>query len=90
MIAIQELAIGSNSKLNVQFNSRPWGAPGCNGETYSDRGYQATWDVTRAQPGTQVSSLITQAARSPIPLATALPRSTLKSFSLRLNRCCRA
>src|SRR5262245_42498448 len=52
MIAIQELAIGSNSKLNVQFNSRPWGAVGCNGETYSDRGYQATWDVTRAQPGT--------------------------------------
>jgi monoamine oxidase len=51
MIAIQELAMGSNSKLNVQFDSRPWGALRCNGETYSDRGYQATWDVTRAQPG---------------------------------------
>jgi monoamine oxidase len=52
MIAIQELAMGSNSKLNVQFNSRIWAPLGCNGETYSDRGYQATWDVTRAQPGT--------------------------------------
>jgi len=51
MIAIQELAMGSNSKLNVQFDSRPWSALRCNGETYSDRGYQATWDVTRAQPG---------------------------------------
>ena len=51
MIAIQELAMGSNSKLNVQFDSRPWGALRCNGETYSDRGYQASWDVTRAQPG---------------------------------------
>ena len=51
MIAIQELAMGSNSKLNLQFDSRPWGALRCNGETYSDRGYQATWDVTRAQPG---------------------------------------
>jgi monoamine oxidase len=51
MIALQELAIGSNSKLNLQFDSRPWGALECNGETYSDRGYQATWDVTRAQPG---------------------------------------
>jgi len=50
MIAIQELAMGSNSKLNVQFDSRPWVALRCNGETYSDRGYQATWDVTRAQP----------------------------------------
>lgn len=52
MIAIQELAMGSNSKLNLQFNTRRWAALGCNGETYSDRGYQATWDVTRAQPGT--------------------------------------
>jgi monoamine oxidase len=52
MMAIQELGMGSNSKLNVQFDSRLWGALGCNGETYSDGGYQATWDVTRAQPGT--------------------------------------
>ena len=51
MIAIQELAMGSNSKLNVQFNSRTWAPLRCNGETYSDRGYQATWDVTRSQPG---------------------------------------
>jgi len=51
MIAIQELAMGSNSKLNLQFNARRWAQLGCNGETYSDRGYQATWDVTRAQPG---------------------------------------
>jgi monoamine oxidase len=51
MTAIQELEMGSNSKLNVQFNSRPWATLGCNGETYSDRGYQATWEVTRAQPG---------------------------------------
>jgi monoamine oxidase len=51
MIAIQELAMGSNSKLNVQFESRPWVALRCNGETYSDRGYQASWDVTRARPG---------------------------------------
>ena len=51
MIAIQELAMGSNSKLNVQFNSRTWAPLRCNGETYSDRGYQATWEVTRNQPG---------------------------------------
>jgi monoamine oxidase len=51
MIAIQELAMGSNSKLNLQFNARRWAQLRCNGETYSDRGYQATWEVTRAQPG---------------------------------------
>ncbi len=50
--AIAELAMGTNSKLNLQFNSRPWTALGCNGETYSDRGYQASWEVTRGQAGT--------------------------------------
>ena len=50
--AITELGMGTNSKLNVQFSRRVWETLGNNGNTYSDRGYQATWDVTRAQPGT--------------------------------------
>ena len=49
--AIREQGMGTNSKLHLQFNSRPWRALGFNGETYSDRGYQSTWEVTRAQPG---------------------------------------
>jgi len=51
-IAIRELAMGTNSKLHVQFNRRLWNPLGCNGATYSDRGYQSTWEVTRAQAGT--------------------------------------
>jgi len=53
--AIQELGRGHNGKLQLQFNSRlwntsgPWGLSG--GSTYADTGYQASWDVTRAQPG---------------------------------------
>ena len=49
--AIQELGMGTNSKIHVQFKSRFWRDQGCNGETYSDRGYQNTWEVSRAQPG---------------------------------------
>jgi len=49
--AIAQLGMGSNSKLNVQFSSRVWEQLGNNGNTYADTGYQATWDVTRAQPG---------------------------------------
>jgi monoamine oxidase len=52
MTAINELAMGSNTKLNVQFNKRHWISLGCAGDTYSDTGYQATWETTRAQPGT--------------------------------------
>ena len=51
-IAINELALGTNSKVHLQFNSRFWRDQGCTGETYSDRGYQNTWEVTRAQAGT--------------------------------------
>jgi monoamine oxidase len=49
--AISELGMGTNSKLHVQFRNRHWQSLDCNGETYSDRGYQNTWEVTRTQPG---------------------------------------
>jgi monoamine oxidase len=50
--AINEQGMGTNSKVHLQFKSRFWNDQGCNGETYSDRGYQNTWEVTRAQDGT--------------------------------------
>jgi monoamine oxidase len=49
--AIREQGMGTNSKLHLQFSSRVWRPQGFNGETFSDRGYQNTWEVTRAQPG---------------------------------------
>lgn len=52
MIAIRELAMGTNSKLNVQFNRRSWRELGNNGDTCSDTGCQVTWEVSRGQPGT--------------------------------------
>jgi monoamine oxidase len=51
-LAIRELGMGTNSKLNVGFKTRHWRSLGCNGDTYADTGYQATWEVSRAQPGT--------------------------------------
>ncbi len=51
LLAIREQGMGTNSKLNVQFRRRHWSDLGSNGETYTDTGYQCTWDVTRAQPG---------------------------------------
>lgn len=50
--AIQQLGMGTNSKLHVQFKKRFWNALGNQGDTYADTGYQNTWEVTRAQPGT--------------------------------------
>jgi monoamine oxidase len=52
MRAINELGMGTNSKMHVGFKSRFWRALGCNGETYADTGYQNTWEVSRGQGGT--------------------------------------
>jgi monoamine oxidase len=52
MIAINELAMGTNSKLHLQFVRRHWNELGNTGDTYADTGYQNTWEVTRAQAGT--------------------------------------
>jgi monoamine oxidase len=49
--AIEELGMGTNSKLHVQFKDRFWYGAGNNGNTYADTGYQSTWEVTRAQGG---------------------------------------
>jgi monoamine oxidase len=49
--AIEELGMGTNSKLHVQFSDRYWNSIGNNGNTYADTGYQNTWEVTRSQPG---------------------------------------
>ena len=54
--AIRELGAGHNGKLHLQFASRlwnawgPWGVSG--GTSYSDTGYQTTWEATRGQAGT--------------------------------------
>jgi monoamine oxidase len=54
-VAIEQLGNGRNSKLQLQFASRLWNTTGpwglSNGASYSDTGYQNTWDVTRGQAG---------------------------------------
>ncbi|HEX6586037.1 MAG TPA: NAD(P)/FAD-dependent oxidoreductase, partial [Solirubrobacterales bacterium] len=50
--AIQNQGMGTNSKLHLQFTTRHWNSLDCNGDTFADTGYQNTWEVSRAQPGT--------------------------------------
>jgi monoamine oxidase len=51
LAAIHELGTGANTKLNVQFDRRHWRTLGNNGDSFADTGYQATWEVSRAQAG---------------------------------------
>ena len=54
--AIQQLGYGTNSKLHLQFTTRLWNQPGpwgiSTGYTFTDAGYQNTWEVSRGQSGT--------------------------------------
>jgi monoamine oxidase len=81
-LAIQTQGAGRSAKLNVQFGGRPWlGAgpwPGVSGgSSYSDTGYQASWEVTRAQPGARgiltffSGGSVAEAAHSTAAFATA-------------------
>ena len=80
--AIAEQGRGHNGKLQVQLRQRRWlGAgpwPGkANGSSYSDTGYQVSWEATRAQsgvPGILVlysGGSVTDAMRTTQPFATA-------------------
>ena len=80
--AIAEQGRGHNGKLQLQLRERRWlGAgpwPGrANGSSYSDTGYQASWEVTRAQGGTPgilvlySGGSVTDAMRTTQPFATA-------------------
>jgi monoamine oxidase len=47
--AINELVYGTNAKMMVGFNSRPWIALGSNGTSYSDlQNHQTTWETNPA------------------------------------------
>jgi monoamine oxidase len=88
--AIAEQGMGTNSKLHVQFRDRHWTGLGSNGETFSDRGYQNTWEVSRAQPGRPGSSSTTPAARSGRASAPGRRRRALSSSWPRSSRYCPA
>jgi len=70
--AIQQLGYGKNCKLQLQFDSRLWNTTGpwglSTGTTYSDTGYQNTWDVTRGQPGS--TGILVDYTGDGVPLAS--------------------
>jgi monoamine oxidase len=78
---IQALGRGNNGKIQTQFNRRLWNQTGpwpgiSDGYTFSDNGYQVTWDTTRGQPlprGILVdytAGRVSQAQRARRPYAT--------------------
>ena len=80
LVAINEQGMGTNSKLHVQFSSRFWRAQGVNGDTFSDTGYQSTWEVTRAQGGTSGILVDYTGGKIGASFGSGTPESRAKQF----------
>ncbi|MBC7918062.1 MAG: FAD-dependent oxidoreductase [Rhodoferax sp.] len=50
--AITTMPMGNNCKFQLQFNRRVWHDLKNSGDTFTDLGYQASWEPSRAQPTT--------------------------------------
>jgi monoamine oxidase len=83
--AIKELGMGTNSKLHVQFKERLWNQLGCNGETFADTGYQNTWEVTRAQPGTPGILVDYTGGKIGASFGTGTPQDRARQFLAQLE-----
>ena len=88
--AIQELGRGQSGKLQLQFTSRYWREPGPwpgrgNGLSYTDEGYQNTWEVSRRQFGASgilnnyTGGSATAAKTTKTPFATAADANVKKT-----------
>ncbi|MFZ6044550.1 flavin monoamine oxidase family protein [Pseudomonas sp. CR3202] len=53
LLAIHSMPMGNSSKFQLQFRQRIWRQQNSNGSSYSDTGYQDTWEVTRGQTGSE-------------------------------------
>jgi len=52
MTAIQNLQLGTNAKIELQFKSRIWNKDGLTGNTLADNGAAIAWEATNYQAGT--------------------------------------
>jgi monoamine oxidase len=88
--AIRDLGRGRVAKLNVQFDRRPWNQNGpwpgrSNGSSYSDTGYQATWEFSRAQPGRAGGLVFFSGGSAADRAATRSPFATIDQPGVRAD-----
>lgn len=79
--AIEQLGGGANGKLQLQFNQRGWLGTGpwpgkANGSSYSDAGYQVSWEVTRKQAGTPGILVLYSGGNNTLGMKTTVPFAT--------------
>ncbi|MCM6771996.1 FAD-dependent oxidoreductase [Nocardia sp. CDC159] len=87
--SISALAMGSCTKLNMQFTSRAWVGRGpwpgvSNGMSFTDVGYQQIWDATAGQPGAHGIAIQYGGGLDTLKYLTATPFVTAPDPAVRL------
>ena len=84
VMAIGKLAMGSNSKLHVEFARRYWQILGQSGVSYSD-GYQAAWEATLQQLGVRGVLANSSGGQHAIAMSPAKSAAHATAFIQQLN-----
>lgn len=80
--AIQQLGRGRSGKLQLQFSSRVWNRAGVwpgigTGSSFSDTGFQSSWDVSRSQAGDSGVLVLFSGGDTSESMATRRPFATV-------------
>ncbi|MBD2723674.1 NAD(P)/FAD-dependent oxidoreductase [Hymenobacter armeniacus] len=78
--AINNLGYGTNAKLFLGFNSRPWRTNGCTGYIFSDQAAQSGWDGSQLQPGTAGAYTVYVGGQVGVDMGTGAPQSQVNRF----------
>ncbi|MGO4552413.1 flavin monoamine oxidase family protein [Lysobacter sp. 2RAF19] len=84
--AIDHLAYGTNAKLMIGYDRRPWRTHGANGASMSDLPYQTTWDTTRKQIGPAGVLTNFTGGRHGVELGQGTPRVQADAATAALDR----
>lgn len=79
--SIQELGMGTNSKLFLGFSSRPWRRRGYLGYFHSDGPLQSGWDHTQTQDGGPGGLTVFQGGKAGVDLGGASPSAQADRFA---------
>ncbi|QDA61449.1 flavin monoamine oxidase family protein [Hymenobacter jejuensis] len=78
--AIQNLGYGTNAKLFLGFNNRPWRANGYTGYIFSDGAVQSGWDSAQLQPGNAAAYTVYLGGQAGLAVGTGLALSQAAHF----------
>ncbi|UOQ64723.1 flavin monoamine oxidase family protein [Hymenobacter volaticus] len=78
--AIQHLGYGTNAKLILGFNGRPWRKNGYTGYLFSDTPVQTGWDSGQLQPTTQSAYTVYLGGQEGLQVGRGTPESQVSRY----------